>query len=115
MHLHGRWRDGPPFRLNIEASVLRADRGNCSGSDLSLPESIGGLATGITAIPGSATRPTCTDYRVIGFTDEAASFRDWLEARRQDADKGEVRTTMQLMDGIDGRRHALQAEETLDI
>ena len=78
----------------------------------SLPESIGG--------------PRNWDYRYtwirdaaftlygllrIGFTEEAARFRDWLEARWKDAADCET-GPLQLMYGIDGR--AELAEETLD-
>ena len=78
----------------------------------SLPESIGG--------------PRNWDYRYtwirdaaftlygllrIGFTEEAARFRDWLKDRWQDAD-GQGTGPLQLMYGIDGR--AELTEETLD-
>ena len=44
-------------------------------------------ATGTTATPGSATPPSrSTRLLRIGFTEEAARFMDWLEARWQDAD-----------------------------
>ena len=47
----------------------------------------------------------------IGFTEEAARFRDWLKERWQDAD-GNGSGPLQLMYGIDGR--AELTEETLD-
>src|SRR5262249_56979209 len=47
----------------------------------------------------------------IGFTEEAARFRDWLKDRWQDADS-RGGGPLQLMYGIDGRSEL--TEETLD-
>jgi GH15 family glucan-1,4-alpha-glucosidase len=47
----------------------------------------------------------------IGFTEEAARFRDWLESRWQEAEGGGA-SPLQLMYGIDGR--AELTEQTLD-
>jgi GH15 family glucan-1,4-alpha-glucosidase len=77
----------------------------------SLPESIGGERNWdyrYTWIRDAAF--TVYGLLRIGFTAEAAAFRDWLEARWQDA-QSHGSGPLQLMYGIDGR--AELAEETL--
>src|SRR5205823_13792070 len=78
----------------------------------SLPEEIGGVRNWdyrYTWIRDAAF----TIYALlrIGFTQEAARFRDWLKDRWQDADSNSA-GPLQLMYGIDGR--ADLPEETLD-
>src|SRR5260370_3992530 len=78
----------------------------------SLPESIGGVRNWdyrYTWIRDAAF--TLYGLLRIGFTEEAAGFMNWLEARWQDA-SGNGTGPLQLMYGIDGR--AELTEETLD-
>src|SRR5438094_7195992 len=77
----------------------------------SLPEAIGGQRNWdyrYTWIRDAAF--TLYGLLRIGFTEEAARFRDWLKDRWQDAD-GNGTGPLQLMYGIDGR--AELTEETL--
>ena len=78
----------------------------------SLPEAIGGARNWdyrYTWIRDAAF----TVYALlrIGFTEEAARFRDWLQARWHDADSNSA-GPLQLMYGIDGRSDL--TEEDLD-
>ena len=58
------------------------------------------------------TRPSrSTALLRIGFTDEAARFKDWLKDRWQDSDD-DTTGPLQLMYGIDGRSDL--TEQTLD-
>ena len=101
--------------MTLKLPVLRTDGGDRRGPDLPqlLPESIGGPPQlGLPLYLGSAMRrSTLYGLLRIGFTEEAARFRDWLQNRWQDAD-GQGNGPLQLMYGIDGR--AELTEETLD-
>src|SRR5215467_11643189 len=109
----GRWREMVQrSALLLKLLISRKHGSIIAAPTFSLPETIGGVRN--------------WDYRYawvrdaaftlygllrIGFTEEAAAFRDWLEARWRDAD-GDSAGPLQLMYGIDGRTEL--TEKTLD-
>ncbi|UQA63594.1 glycoside hydrolase family 15 protein [Polyangium aurulentum] len=104
----GRWREV----VNRSALVLKMLTFDPTGAIVaaptcSLPEELGGVRNWdyrYTWIRDAAF--TLYAFLRVGFTDEAARFMEWLEARCREADGGQP---LQVVYGIDGRKDLIES------
>ena len=95
---HSRAAD-PAIGANDQGPDLHADGADSRRAHYLNAETPGGERNGDTAIPGSATRPSCSALHYLMLDWEADEFMQFLADVERNEDGG-----LQIMYGIDGRR-----------